>query len=168
MPTGKPAGKKWSILGLPVRRKEKEIAHDRTETPAGATPTRPRSAPRDVDVIVNSDFLTGMNAPASDNEAFVEFIANECVRVTGVIQMVTRIADEHDLAIGIVAIVVALAKIRPQGSFGRNLADDVDAMDYFTRIKDTAGKEPASFNSRLFYFNGVLACHYFSLLFAAV
>ena len=85
MPTDKPIGKKWSILGLPVRRKEKKIAHDRAETLTGTTPTRPRSATRDVDIVVDGDFLANVDAPASDNEAGVEFIANKSVRVTGVI-----------------------------------------------------------------------------------
>jgi hypothetical protein len=167
MTTDKPIGKKWSIFGLPIRRKEKEIAHDCAETPAGATPTRPRSATRDVDVIVDSDFLAGLNASARDNKAGVGFVANECVRVTGVIQVVARVADEHDLAIGVITMIVALAKIRPQGSFRRNLADDIDAMDCFARIKGAAGKEPTAFNSRLLYFNGILPRHYFFLLSAA-
>jgi len=138
----KPFSKKWSILSLPVRRKEKEIAHDRAETPTGATPTRPRSAARDVDVIIDGDFLANVNGPASDNEAGVEFVTDKSVRVTGVIQVVTRVSDEHDLAIGIVAMIISLAKIRPQGGFGRNFADDIYAMDYFTKIKVAAGKEP--------------------------
>jgi len=138
----KPFSKKWSILSLPVHRKEKEIAYDCAETSTGATPTQPRSAARDVDVIIDGDFLAGVDAPASDNEGGVGFVADKSVRVTGVIQVVTRVSDEHDLAIGIVAMVIALAKIRPQGSFGRNFADDIDTMDYLAKINVAAGKEP--------------------------
>jgi hypothetical protein len=64
-------------------------------------------------------------------------------------------------------MVVALAKIRSQGSFRRNLTDNIDAMDYFARTKGAAGKDPQTFNGRVFNLNGILGLHSFSFLFAA-
>lgn len=68
------------------------------------------------------------------------------VGITRVVEMPTGEADQHHLAVGIVAVVESFAKVGAQGPLGGDFADCDDAVDLLVRLEGPAREQAKSFD----------------------
>jgi len=146
------ADKPWShvrrVLDLKLEGEMKEVAVHPATAALGPTVTWPDVTGRHVDAVITRDLVVGRDQSPREQHRSVWIIAHPGIGITAVVQVAIGRADQHHFAMGIVAMIPALAELRAQRCGGCELANDVDSVDYLERGKWSARKQAQSLDYR--------------------
>jgi hypothetical protein len=111
MASHKPICQQWQVFSLNFGRKQKEVPRRCAAAPCSTAVTWPGRAPGDIDIVVAREFFASGYVATSHNVRRVGSVPYIRVRITAVVYMSIRKANENNFAVRVIAMIEAFSEL---------------------------------------------------------